>query len=223
MRSFEDIFAVAAGRKGGAEALEALLPRPRPATELAALGDDRYLSAMTRSIFQAGFSWKVIERKWPDFEIAFEGFDPRRWSLMSDEDLDRLLKDDRIVRNAAKIKSVGANAVLLCELAGAHGSAAKAIANWPDSGYIGLLTLLKERGSRLGGTSGPYFLRSMGKDSFILNKDVTAALIREEVVDKPPTSRAALSAVQDAFNHWRVESGRSFTEISRTLALSVGD
>ena len=30
---------------------------------------------MTRAIFQSGFSWKVIEAKWPGFEEAFDGFD----------------------------------------------------------------------------------------------------------------------------------------------------
>ena len=76
-------------------------------------------------------------------------------------------------------------------------------------------------GSRLGGTSGQYFLRSMGKDSFILSQDVVAALVREGVVDKAATSKRDLAAVQSAFNRWREQSGRSLTEISRVLAMSI--
>src|SRR5207248_3048813 len=40
--------------------------------------DDRFLAAMTRAVFSSGFSWEVVEQKWPGFEAAFEGFDPHR-------------------------------------------------------------------------------------------------------------------------------------------------
>ncbi|MDJ0947788.1 MAG: DNA-3-methyladenine glycosylase I [Alphaproteobacteria bacterium] len=221
MQSFDAIFQRAAERKGGAEAVEDLLPKPKSAAALRKLSDDRYLAGMTRCVFQAGFSWKVIEAKWPGFEAAFEGFNPGRCSLMSDDDLDRLVRDTRIIRHAKKILSVRDNAVLLCDLAREHGSAAKAFADWPAEDYVGLLELLKKRGSRLGGSTAQYFLRQIGKESFVLSKDVVAALTREGVVDKDPKSKRDLDAVQAAFNAWRAESGRSLSEISRVLALSV--
>lgn len=62
----------------------------------------------------------------------------------------------------------------------------------------------------------------MGLDSFILTKDVGAALVREGVVDKPPSSGRDLAATQGAFNQWAAQSGRSFNHISRILAFSVG-
>lgn len=222
MRRFEEIFFIAAGRKGGPEALEGLLSKPKAAGTLTKLSDDRWLAGMTRSVFQAGFNWKVIEKKWPGFEEAFEGFNPGRWSLMSDEDLDRLVKDTRIVRNAVKILAVRDNAIFLSDLAREHGSAAKCLGAWPSDDYIGLLELLKKRGGRLGGTTSQYFLRQIGKDSFVLSADVVTALIREGVVEKSPGSKSSMRAVQDAFNAWSAESGRSLTEISRTLAMSVG-
>ncbi len=223
MRKFEEIFSMAAARKGGAEALQGLLSKPKSAAALTKIGDDRWLAGMTRGVFQAGFNWKVIENKWPGFEEAFEGFSPGRWSLMSDEDLDRLVKDTRIVRNAVKILSVRDNAILLTDLAREHGTAARCLGAWPSEDYIGLLELLKKRGGRLGGTTAQYFLRQIGKDSFVLSKDVTTALIREGVVEKAPGSKSSMRAVQNAFNTWSEESGRSLTEISRVLAMSVGD
>jgi 3-methyladenine DNA glycosylase Tag len=176
---------------------------------------------MTRSVFQAGFSWKVIEAKWPGFEAAFWGFDPGRCAMMSDDDLDALLKDKGIVRNGAKIRSVANNATFLCDLAAEHGTAANAFANWPATDYVGLLTLLKKRAAWLGGTSGQYFLRTMGVDSFVLSRDVVRALIREGVVDREPTSQRDLAKVQAAFDHWGAESGRPMAQISRTLACSI--
>jgi 3-methyladenine DNA glycosylase Tag len=219
---FQAILERAVGHKGSLEAVEALLPEVRSGAEIARLGDDRLLAEMTKGIFQAGFSWTVIENKWPGFEEAFEGFEPRRWRMMSDEDLDRLVKDKRIVRNAQKILSVRDNAQLLCELADKHGSAAKCIADWPSSDQVGLMALLKKRGGRLGGTTGQYFLRRIGKDGFMLSKDVVKALICEGVVKKTPTSQKDLAAVQAAFDAWHEEIGRPYAHVSRILALSVG-
>jgi 3-methyladenine DNA glycosylase Tag len=113
------------------------------------------------------------------------------------------------------------NAIFLDEFATDYDRAGQAFAAWPTEDYIGLLSVLKKRGARLGGNTGPYFLRFMGVDGFILSRDVVARLITEDVVDKTPTSQKALRAVQEAFNTWQVQSSRSLTEISRVLAFSI--
>jgi len=222
MRSFEQIFTMAAKRKGGPEALEDLLSKPKSAAALRRIGDDRWLAGMTKSVFQAGFNWKVVENMWAGFETAFEGFDIGRCAIMNDDDFARLVSDTRIVRHGTKIRSVQENAAFLVDLAKEQGSAANVLAHWPSDDYVGLLAMLKKRGSRLGGNTGQYFLRFMGKNSFILSRDVTARLIAEGVVDKAPTSQKAMAAVQEAFNTWSKQSGRSLTEISRVLAMSAG-
>ena len=82
--------------------------------------------------------------------------------------------------------------------------------------------MLKKRGSRLGGHTGQYFLRFMGKDTFVFSKDVVSTLIAQGIVDKEPTNRKELHATQQAFNQWKNESGRPLCQISRILAMSVG-
>jgi 3-methyladenine DNA glycosylase Tag len=223
MRNFEEIFAIAADRRGGAAAVERLLGHPRPLAELNAIADDRWLAGMTRAVFNAGFNWKVIEAKWDGFEAAFEGFDINRNAMLNDDDLDRLTGDTRIVRNGAKIRSVQHNAQLLVELKAERGNGEHQLAAWPPQDFAGLLEMLGKRGSRLGGATAQYFLRNMGRDGFILGGDAVARLIEEGVIDKPPTSKAAMRAVQAAFNTWMAQSGRSLTEISRVLALSIGE
>ncbi len=223
MREFQAIFAQAAARKGSPAALEAMLAEtaPHSPAEIAATPDDRILAEMTRRIFNAGFSSKVIAEKWPAFEAAFDGFDPRTCAFMTEERFDALLKDRGIVRNAAKIRAVQANAQLLLDLAEQHGSAARFFAEWPDSDHVGLLDLLRKRGSHLGGDAAGRFLRGIGKPAFIATPDVVAALIREGVIDKPPTAKRDFAAVQAAFNGWATESGRDLTAISRVLAMSI--
>lgn len=165
MRTFADIYAEAAERKGGAAALEALVAehRPKSGAELLATPDDRWLATMTKCVFQAGFNWKVIENKWAGFEVAFHGFEPRINAAMSDEEFDAHLKDARIVRNAQKILSVRHNGQFLVDLAAEHGSAAKFFAEWPDSDFAGLLEVMKQRAGRLSGETAMRFFRWMGK------------------------------------------------------------
>jgi 3-methyladenine DNA glycosylase Tag len=220
VRSFDEIYDIAADRKGGPDVLEGLLAQS--GNHPKAGSDARWLSTFARAIFQAGFNWKIVEAKWPGFEAAFAGFDPPRVAMMDDAWFDRLLADTSIIRNGAKIRAVQQNAVFLTELAAEHGSATRLIDGWPAADYAGLLDLLRKRGARLGGTTGQYALRFGGRDGYILSRDVVARLVAEGVIDKPPTSRSAMARVQDAFNAWAGDSGRGLTAISRVLAMSIG-
>lgn len=222
MRTFEDIYAIAAERHGGAEGLETqILAYTGPMDDLGS-SDDRWLAAFSRVIFQAGISWKVIDNKWPGFEEAFFGFDLDRCANLHDEDFDRLVSDTRIVRHGPKIKSVQENAVFLCNARDEAGSVREWFSKWPHDEYHMLLAHLKKHASRLGGTGGQYALRYMGYDGYILGKDVVGRLVAEGVIDKAPTSQKAMQAVQEAFNILVKQSGRTQKEVSRVLALSIG-
>jgi len=218
MRHFDEIFDIAAARHGSAQTLIAKIESPKHAITL--LPEDRWLSIMTKCVFRAGFHWQVIDNKWDGFETAFDRFDVARNAFMDDEKLDALLRDTNIVRNGMKIQSVRDNAVFLMELR-EQGGAGAVLGGWPSQDFVGLLEMLKKRGSRLGAATGQYAMRFAGRDAFILSTDVTARLIAEGVIDKPATSKTALKAVQGAFNIWMEQSGRSLNEISRALAFSV--
>ncbi|MEP5804753.1 MAG: DNA-3-methyladenine glycosylase I, partial [Roseobacter sp.] len=218
MRSFDEIFDIAAKRKGGVAALEASLSVPLTSAELAATSDDRWLAAMAKCLFQAGFNWKVIETKWPGMEAAFDGFDPVRIQAYHDEDVDRLLSDKRIVRNGAKVNAVIQNAHFIKEIALEAGSAGAYFSEWSKTQYVDLLATLSKRGSRLGSVTGQRMLHSMGKDSFVLSPDVVTRLVAEAVVEKAPSSKRDLLATQRAFDTWTEQSGRGLTQVSQVLA-----
>ena len=222
MRDFDELLSIAAERKGSVENVLESIDAPKTAEELAGITDDRWLSMMTKCVFRAGFSWKVIAHKWDGFEAAFEQFSIGRCVMMDDEWLDQLVSNKRIVRNGQKIMTVQKNASMIAHYAGQNSGFGQFIADWPADDYIGLIALLKKEGGRLGGTTGQYFLRNMGKESFILTRDVTSRLIAEGVIDKAPTSKRALAEVQNAFNIWREESGQNFNVISRVLAQTIG-
>src|SRR3974390_3357939 len=95
---FAPILAAVRRRRGGA-ALEAALPQPRSPAALAAQGDDRYLSQLSLRVFRAGLKHSLVDAKWPAFEEVFFGFEPRRVRAMSDEALEALLADRRLIRH----------------------------------------------------------------------------------------------------------------------------
>lgn len=224
MKKFDKIRQQAEKRKGGAAALKKLLPKVASTQQLAKTGDDRYLAMMTRAINQAGFSWKVIENKWPQFEEAFFGFDPKKLALLSPEQWEAYTSDRRVVRNWQKIKALQENVYFVQELARTHGSFGKFLAEWPASDQIGLMRYLKKHGSRLGGQSALWFLRTMGKDCFILSRDVVLTLQHAglDIADEP-TSQRDLRQIQKAFDVWHEETGLPYSHLSRIAACATGE
>lgn len=220
---FTTIYQRAAGRKGGEKPLESLLHPPVEPAKLAALGDDKYLAECTKKIFQSGFVWRVVEQKWPDFESLFFQFNIDKILLMPDEMLEEKASNPAIIRNLRKVMTIRENALMMADAQEQHGSFAEFIANWPVENITGLWLHLKQHGSRLGGNTGPYALRALGKDTFLLSRDVEGYLKAHDVITGAATSKRSLQAIQHTFNEWQQESGRSLQEISRTVSFASGD
>jgi 3-methyladenine DNA glycosylase Tag len=224
MLPFAEIRKRAEARKGGGARLDALLPAPMPRADLEAVTDDRVLAEMAKCIFRSGFSWKVIEAKWPGFEAAFHGFDPARLAFEPDEFWDALVSDTRIVRHGGKIGAVRHNAGFVMDVASEHGSFARFIAAWPEDDITGLWDLIAKRGKRLGGNTGRYMLRFLGKDSFLPSRDVVMALRDAGLeIAENPTSKRDFKAMQARFNDWHRETGLTYTQLSRICAMSIGE
>ncbi|MCG8906253.1 DNA-3-methyladenine glycosylase I [Pseudomonas sp. DP-17] len=221
MRDYPWLYEYCLNRFGSAEALEARLPQPKSPAELAAVGDDRYLSLISLRIFRAGLKHSLVDAKWPAFEEVFFGFDPEKVVLMGGERLENLMQDTRLIRHLGKLKSVPRNAQFVLDIAREYGSFGRLLADWPSSDIVGLWRLLAKRGNQLGGMSAPRFLRMAGKDTFVLSDDVVAALKAQEIVDRTPTSLKDLALVQSAFSQWQEQSGRPLCHISMMLSYTV--
>jgi 3-methyladenine DNA glycosylase Tag len=219
---FAEIFDAAMTRHGKA-GLEARLPQPKSAAELAKTPDDRFLSDMSRRIFRAGLKHSLVDGKWPAFEEVFHRFDPRRIRAMSDEDIEKLLGDARLIRHWGKLKSVRDNAAAMIDIAGEHRGFGRWLGEWPIDDIVGLWDALAKGFSQMGGNSGPSFLRMVGKDTFILTDSVVGGLKHWGAIDKPPKNRGDRATVQAAFNGWARESGRPLCQISLILAMSHED
>src|SRR5437763_14662246 len=210
----------AARTRHGAAGLDARLPQPKTTAELAATPDDRYLSDMSRRVFRAGLKHSLVDAKWPAFEEVFESFEPRRVRAMSDEAMEGLLGDARLIRHWGKLKSVRDNAAAMLDIAADHKSFGAWLAAWPGDDIVGLWETLAKRFSQMGGNSGPSFLRMTGKDTFILTPSVTGALKQWGIDKAPAKNRADRAQVQAAFNAWAKESARPLCQLSLILARS---
>lgn len=66
--------------------------------------------------FVVGLNWATILYKREHLREAFAGFEPARVAAFVDEDVERLLSDPGIIRNARKVAAVLHNARALCSL-----------------------------------------------------------------------------------------------------------
>ena len=81
-----------------------------------------YLEVISKSVFQPGMSWRVVEAKWPGFREAYHSFDPVSVAQFTDGDIDDLATDKSVIRNRRKLDAVVANARRILELDETHGS-----------------------------------------------------------------------------------------------------
>ncbi|HKF71509.1 MAG TPA: DNA-3-methyladenine glycosylase I [Stellaceae bacterium] len=211
----------AAEQRLGKAALKRRLPKVKSAQALRRVTDDRYLSLMSLRVFRAGLRHDMVDAKWPAFEKAFRGFEPRKVRAMSDEQVEALMGHRRLIRHLGKLKSVHANAAAMIELAAEQGSFGAYLADWPGDQVVALWEDLARRFHQLGGNSGPYFLRMAGKDTFVLTYSVVKALQNWRAFPGEPKGKKDRARVGEIFNAWAVETEMPLAHLSMTLAASV--
>jgi DNA-3-methyladenine glycosylase I len=157
------------------------------------VGDDRRLfEKLSLEAFQSGLSWRTILAKRENFRAAFHDFDIDRVARFTARDIDRLLKNDGIVRHRGKIEAAVNNAQRAQELVRREGSLAAYI--WrhePDAAAlakpqtvstsaasIALSKDLKKQGwAFVGPTTVHAFMQAMG----LINDHSEDCVIRADV------------------------------------------
>ncbi|MBF7073923.1 DNA-3-methyladenine glycosylase I [Glaciecola sp. MH2013] len=200
-----------------------LISKPASKQQLLEITDDRFLAEFTKKVFQSGFVWRVVRNKWPSFEEVFFEFNIDKILLMPDEMLEQKATNPAIIRNFNKVKTIRENAMMIDDVRREYGSFAKFVAQWPSDDIVGLWDYLKKHGARLGGNTGPYALRMLGVDTFLLSRDVEAYFVEHGLITGSARSKRSLKAIQDTFLHWQQESGLSLQELSQIVSYSCGD
>lgn len=133
-------------------------PMPRPDN------DDGYFENMSKAVFLAGLNWRVIEKKWPDIKRLFANFSIDSVAQFNDDDIDRLLKDDGMIRSAKKITAVVANAQTMQKVEQEFGSFTKYLQAEKAKSEDALLKDLHKRFAFLGESTAMIFLFSVGEE-----------------------------------------------------------
>tara|TARA_R110001606_G_scaffold14070_3_gene59994 strand:- start:614 stop:1225 length:612 start_codon:yes stop_codon:yes gene_type:complete len=100
-------------------------------------GDHLLFEKLSLECFQSGLSWRTILAKRDNFRAAFCNFDFDRIARFTGRDVDRLLKDQGIVRHRGKIEAVINNAKKVRDIAGKEGSLAAFIWRYAPEGTQG--------------------------------------------------------------------------------------
>jgi len=157
------------------------------------VSDDRRLfEKLSLEGFQSGLSWRTILAKRENFRAAFHDFDFDRIAQFNQRDINRLLKDEGIVRHRGKIEAVINNARRARELVDREGSIAVFIWRYEPDGKrlakpqtastsaesLALSKDLKKQGWKFVGPTTVYaFMQAMG----LINDHVEDCVIRASV------------------------------------------
>ena len=154
--------------------------------------DQRLFEKLCLESFQSGLSWRTILAKRENFRAAFHHFDFDKVAGFSKRDVERLLKDEGIVRHRGKIEAVINNARRVQELVKEEGSLAGYVWSFePDEQQlaepqsvstsaesIALSKDLKKRGWKFVGPTTVYaFMQAMG----LVNDHVEGCVTRAKV------------------------------------------
>ncbi|WP_437591366.1 DNA-3-methyladenine glycosylase I [Sorangium sp. So ce1000] len=157
------------------------------------VSDDRRLfEKLSLEGFQSGLSWRTVLAKRESFRSVFHGFDVDKIARFTGRDVERLLKDERIIRHRGKIEAVIHNARCARELVERAGSLAafvwryepdakrlappQTVSTSPES--VALSKDLKKLGWKFVGPTTVYsFMQAMG----LVNDHVEGCIIRREV------------------------------------------
>ncbi|MCW4000234.1 MAG: DNA-3-methyladenine glycosylase I [Candidatus Bathyarchaeota archaeon] len=127
--------------------------------------DNAYFENMCRVIFEAGLNWHVVDKKWSDIRVAFLGFDIEKVAAFTDADVARLLQNEGIIRNKAKIRAVIGNAQNFAAIQKRYGSFQRYLKSLGKAGnYASAVKDLVNKFKWLGPSSASLFLYSVGED-----------------------------------------------------------
>ena len=122
---------------------------------------DDYLDAMSKVVFQSGMSWAVVDAKWDGIREAFNGFQVQAVASMSDDELEELATDTRVIRNRRKLGAIVHNAQTMIRLDSEHDGFRNYLTSQPD--YESQVKDMRKQFKFVGDTGSYCFLYIVGE------------------------------------------------------------
>jgi 8-hydroxy-5-deazaflavin:NADPH oxidoreductase len=92
-----------------------------------------FFEHLSRAVFQAGMSWRVVSAKWDGIREVFHGFDPDKVASLQPAEIAQIQADTRVIRNSAKIEATVQNAQELLTILRTYGTVRAYLASFPDA------------------------------------------------------------------------------------------
>ncbi|MFX0040846.1 MAG: DNA-3-methyladenine glycosylase I, partial [Candidatus Heimdallarchaeota archaeon] len=125
-------------------------PRKKPSDEKG------YFEILSKAVFNAGFSYQVVNRKWNDIKEAFNEFDPRIISKWTIDEISKTLESPKIIRNYKKVNAIVSNAKVFMEILEKYGSFDNYLKSFREKTYEEKQKILSKQFKWLGPT-GAHF------------------------------------------------------------------
>jgi 3-methyladenine DNA glycosylase Tag len=138
------------------------MPDQGPPEQIEPKSLDDYLAVMSKAIFQAGMSWRVVEAKWPGIRSAFKNFDVQEVADFNERDIEELTKDERVIRNHRKLEAIVGNARRMIALDKEYGSFRNYLRSKGD--FDGALEAMRKNFKFMGPMATYYFLYVVGEE-----------------------------------------------------------
>ena len=134
-------------------------PRKKPSNERG------YFEILSKAVFNAGFSYQVVNRKWEGIKEVFHEFDPKIISKWTVDEISNALESPKIIRNSRKVTAIVSNASIFLEILEKHGSFENYLKSFREKPYVEKQKILSKQFKWLGPTGAHFFLWSVGEDA----------------------------------------------------------
>jgi len=127
--------------------------------------DKGYFEILSKAVFNAGFSYQVVNAKWEGMKKVFHDFDPEILSNWTVDEISEALKSPKIIRNHRKVTAIISNAKTFLDIIKEHKSFENYLGSFRDKPYDVRQDIISKPFKWLGPTGAHFFLWSVGEEA----------------------------------------------------------
>lgn len=127
-------------------------PRKKP------IDDKGFFEILSKAVFNAGFSYQVVNSKWNDIRDVFHDFDPEILSNWTIDEISFALESPKIIRNSRKVNAITSNSKIFLDIIKKFGSFENYLKSFRNKPYEEKQEILSKKFKWLGPTGAHFFL-----------------------------------------------------------------
>ncbi|MFW9882530.1 MAG: DNA-3-methyladenine glycosylase I [Candidatus Thorarchaeota archaeon] len=127
--------------------------------------DKGYFEVLSKAVFNAGFSYQVVNNKWEGIKEVFHDFEPEFLSRWTVNEVSDALESPKIIKNSRKVTAIISNAKVFLDIVKKHKSFENYLKSFRVKPYEEKQKILSKQFKWLGPTGAHFFLWSVGEDT----------------------------------------------------------